>query len=133
MAHARLNAEMGTCIRRKVGAVAVRGRRLVAAGFNGNLPGTLHCDEGGCERCASDAPSGTSLDACVCVHAEENLIAWAARYGVSLDGATVYCTHLPCVRCLRLLDSCGITEIIFDEEYPSVINLATRAVLRRLT
>lgn len=124
MAHARLNAEMGTCIRRKVGVVAVRDRRLIAAGFNGNLPGMLHCDEGGCERCASDAPSGTGLDDCVCCHAEENLLMHAARNGVALDGVEVYCTHHPCGRCMRILELAGVMTVYYADDYPTAYDIS---------
>lgn len=118
MSISHLNAGMSTCIKRHVGAVAVLNRRVLAAGFNGNLPGTVHCDEGGCERCNDKAwVSGSGLERCVCVHAEQNLVAWCARYGIALNGAVVYATTHPCSDCYKLLISAGVTEVVYDEPY----------------
>lgn len=123
MAKARLNAELSTCVSRHVGAVATINRRALADGFNGNIPGAVHCDEGGCERCQNRAFAGEDLLRCVCVHAEANLVAWCSRKGISLEGATVYCTTHPCIECLKLLLAAGITEIVYDEPYPEVQKL----------
>lgn len=118
MSIARLNADMSTCVKRHVGACAVRGKRVLAAGFNGNLPGAVHCDEGGCDRCNDPKwVSGVGLERCVCVHAEQNLVAWCARYGISLDGASIYTTTYPCSDCMKLVVSAGIVEIVYDEPY----------------
>jgi dCMP deaminase len=120
---ARLNATMSTCRRRHVGAVATRDRRSFADGFNGNLPGTLHCDEGGCAVCADNdrfhRGPGHLAHQCICVHAEQNIVSFCARHGIRLDEATVYCTTQPCGDCLKLLVSSGVTEIVYDEAYPS--------------
>ena len=118
MAAAHLQAAMSTCVKRHVGVIATRGKRQLAAGFNGNLPGTLHCDEGGCERC-NDANwvSGAGLERCICVHAEQSIVAWGARYGIALDGATLYTTTHPCSDCFKLLISAGIIEIVYDKPY----------------
>lgn len=116
---AHLNAEMSYCVRRHVGAVAVRDRRSFADGFNGNLPGALHCNEGGCDRCADvSRPSGVDLHECRCVHAEENVLTWCAKTGTPLYGATIYSTHRPCVICYRLLVLAGVVRIVFDHDYP---------------
>ncbi len=118
MREALLQSEMSTCVRRHVGAVAVRERRVLGAGFNGNLPGAMHCDEGGCPRC-NDAGwvSGANLERCLCVHAEQNLVAWSARYGISLDGATLYTTTFPCSDCLKLVISAGFIGVAYSETY----------------
>lgn len=118
---ARLNATMATCAARHVGAVAVRDRRSFADAFNGNVPGAVHCDDGGCERCAnhSDFASGTELERCVCVHAEANLVAYCAREGIGLNASTVYCTTKPCATCMKLLLVAGVVEIVFDDDYPN--------------
>lgn len=118
MRKAELNADMSTCMSRHVGAVAVAGRRQVADGFNGNLPGAVHCDDGGCERCKNRAFSGGDLERCVCVHAEQNIVAWCARVGHSLDNTTIYSTTHPCSDCLKLLVSAGVTHIVYRDEYP---------------
>ena len=111
------NAAMSTCGSRHVGAVATRNRRSFADGFNGNLPGEVHCDEGGCARCAA-ADSGSDLERCICVHAEQNLVAYCAETGTPLGGATIYTTTRPCLDCLKLLVSAGVAEIVFDQDYP---------------
>ena len=117
---AYLNASMSTCIRRQIGAVAVRSRRSFADAYTGNIPGEIHCDEGGCTRCSdSTIPSGVDLDACVCVHAESNLVSFCAIEGVKMQGAIVYCTHRPCNHCVKLLASSGVREVVYDQEYPS--------------
>lgn len=116
---ARLNASMSTCMRRGVGAVAVRDRRSFADAYNGTAPGTRHCEDGGCPRCA-DLSQGAGLDLgrCLCVHAEQNIVAFCARNGIRLDGAILYQTTRPCVDCHKLLVSSGIVEVVYDEEYP---------------
>lgn len=120
LARAKLNATMSTCRRRHVGAVATRDRRSFADGFNGNIPGFLHCDEGGCERCQSPTQQvGLSLERCLCVHAEQNIVSFCARRGISLDGATVYCTTQPCLDCMKLLVVSGVVEVVYDEPYPA--------------
>lgn len=118
MAKACLNAEMSTCRARQVGAVAVIDKRQVADGFNGNLPGAVHCIDGGCERCKNKAFSGgEDILRCVCVHAEQNIVAWCARVGHSLEGATVYSTTHPCADCSKLLISAGVAEIVYRDGY----------------
>lgn len=123
LSRANLNASMTTCCRRAVGAVAVRDRRSFADGFNGNLPGTTHCVDGGCERCAGEFPPGTSLDTCVCVHAEANVVSYCAREGIRTAGATMYITHSPCLECMKLIVSAGFVEVVYDEYYPVAVDV----------
>jgi dCMP deaminase len=118
MAKAELNSSMSTCLRRGVGAVAVRDKHQIADGFNGNLPGAPHCVDGACRRCSSEQESG-DLAGCVCVHAETNLVAQACRLGVALSGSTVYCTTRPCLPCYLLLSSAGVACIVYHDDYPS--------------
>lgn len=123
---AKHNATASHCRSRHVGAVAVRGRRSFADGFNGSLPGALHCDKGGCRRCASaEKASGFSLELCSCVHAEENIVTWCARTGTRLEGATIYSTDQPCTFCTRLLYSAGVIRVVYAEPYPQLIQLET--------
>ena len=118
MGKAQMNAAMSTCRSRHVGAVATIDRRQLVDGFNGNIPGAVHCDEGGCERCENKAFSqGEDLLRCVCVHAEQNIVAWAARSRTCLEGATVYSTTHPCADCLKLLIMAGVTEIVYRDDY----------------
>jgi dCMP deaminase len=121
--HAILAAEMSTCRRRNVGAVTVRDRRILSTGFNGNAPGAVHCSAGGCHVCEineiSMQPPATGLKECVCIHAEVNAIAWAAREGVRLDNGWLYSTHKPCLDCTKLIAVSGIRRIVYKELYPS--------------
>lgn len=122
LARAELNATMSTCVRRAVGAVAVRDRRSFADAFNGNLPGAVHCCDGGCQRCAnSEQHIGVGMERCVCVHAEQNIVAFCSRNGIRLDGATLYQTTFPCVDCLKLLVMSGVREVVYRDEYPNVM------------
>ncbi len=111
------NARMSTCIRRHVGAVLVRGKRIIATGFNGRAPGLPHCSEIGCLREARKIPSGEALEICRGVHAEKNIINFAARYGISTEGTTLYCTHFPCYSCAKDLISAGIVKVIYCFDY----------------
>lgn len=112
IATAFLMATRSTCTRGHVGAVAVQDRRIVATGYNGAPPGRPHCTDVGCDLSAGEA-AGCQRS----VHAEANLVAWAARAGVGLAGALVYSTHSPCKKCAELLLSAGIAEFHFSREY----------------
>lgn len=117
MEAARHAAEMCTCASgRKVGAVFVRDNRLLVTGFNGvpsKYPHPLVC-----VRREENVPSGEGLHKCPCAHAEANGIANAARDGVSLKGASVYVTTVPCSQCMGALANVGIKEVFFDQGYP---------------
>ncbi len=107
----------GNCLRRQVAALVVRDRRIISTGYNGTPAGMRNCFEGGCPRCAGATASGHDLGDCRCAHAEENAIAQAARYGVALAGAALYCTNTPCLICARLIISSGIKEMIYEQTY----------------
>lgn len=111
-------ARRSNCIRRKVAAVIVKNRRLISTGYNGTPRGTVNCCDGGCPRCAGDAPSGTGLGDCVCSHAEENSIVQAAFHGIAVEGSTLYCTMSPCLICAKMIINAGIDEVVFLELYP---------------
>ena len=115
---ASLVAQRSTCLRRKVGAVAVKDKRMLATGYNGAPSGVPHCAETGCLRQKLNIPSGQRQEICRAVHAEQNVIVQAARHGVSLEGATLYCTHLPCITCSKMLANVGIARIVVAESYP---------------
>lgn len=108
---------LGTCERRKVGAVLVRNRRILATGFNGTPPGAPHCNDEICP--GKNAPSGSSLSLCSAVHAEENCIVYCARYGVSAVDSVLYCSCEPCDDCMKLVETVGIKRVIFNEPYPT--------------
>ncbi len=115
---ARVTALRSNCIKRKVAAVIVKDRRVISSGYNGTPRGTKNCYEGGCPRCNGTAASGTSLDECLCSHGEENAITQAAYHGVSVKGATLYTTFAPCLLCTKMIINSGISEVVYNEEYP---------------
>jgi len=111
-------ATRSTCIRRKVGAVIVKNRRILATGYNGPPRGLAHCDVTGCIREKLGIPSGERHELCRGLHAEQNAIIQAAVYGVSIEGAVIYVTNHPCSVCTKMLINAGIEEIIYESGYP---------------
>ena len=91
------------CLGNRVGAILVRNDHVVATGYNGTPAGMPNCDEGGCERCGNrdKYPSGQGYDLCICVHAEQNALLMAARFGIAVEGATLYTTMEPCFGCAK--------------------------------
>jgi len=115
---AELVATRSTCLRRKVGAVLVKDKRILATGYNGaprNLP---HCEVTGCLREKLRIPSGERQEICRGLHAEQNAIIQAALYGASIKGSTLYCTHQPCITCSKMIINAGIEKVVFKGEYP---------------
>lgn len=110
-----------SCLRRQVGAVLVStDRAVLATGYNGTPFGIPNCNDGGCERCATSHPdplSGRALEECICVHAEQNAIALAARNGIRTKEATLYTTIQPCLGCLKLAIQAGILRIVYLQPY----------------
>ena len=120
---AHLVATRSTCLRRAVGAVAVsQDNRILGTGYNGALPGAPHCDEVGCLREQMQIPSGQRQEICRAQHAEANVCNFAARYGVSLDGATMYVTFQPCTTCVKAMATSGIKKVIFEGDYPDLFS-----------
>lgn len=115
---AKVVASRSNCIKRKVAAIIVRDKRIISTGYNGTPRGTRNCNEGGCPRCNSLAPSGTGLDECLCSHGEENAIVQASYHGVSLKDAVIYTTFAPCLMCAKMIINSGIKEVIFNMDYP---------------
>ena len=114
-----LTAKRSTCLRRHVGAVIVKDKHIIATGYNGAPRGVPHCDEkGGCLRQQLNVPSGERHELCRALHAEQNAIIQAAKLGSSIDGATLYCTHQPCVVCTKILINAGIKRIVYANPYP---------------
>lgn len=116
-------ATRSTCRRRKVGAILVKDKRIIATGYNGGPTGLAHCLEIGCLREQLGIPSGQQHELCRGVHAEQNAIIQAARYGVHTDGSVLYCTTQPCVQCTKMLLNAGVKEIVFREGYPDGLAL----------
>ncbi|MPN40067.1 tRNA-specific adenosine deaminase [bioreactor metagenome] len=115
---AAMVATRSTCLRRQVGCVIVKDRRILSTGYNGAPSGVSHCSETGCRREKEGIPSGQRHEMCRGVHAEQNAIIQGARYGIILQGATAYLTTQPCSICTKMLINAGIEEIIFDGDYP---------------
>ncbi|MBK5211679.1 MAG: dCMP deaminase family protein [Coriobacteriia bacterium] len=114
-------SERSTCIRRHVGAVVVKDKRILATGYNGAPVGVEHCTTRGCLRDQLGIPSGERHELCRGTHAEQNALMQAARYGIPIDGAMVYCTTQPCIQCAKMLINAGICEIVFEGEYPDAL------------
>ena len=114
---ARAVATRSNCLRRRVGALIVVEKAIIATGYNGTPIGVQNCAEGGCPRCASDAPPGAGYDTCVCVLAEQNAIALAARHGNATSGGRLYTTLRPCFGCAKEAVQAGIRELVFAEPY----------------
>lgn len=120
---AHLVAERSTCLRRQVGAVAVRDQRILATGYNGAPSHVAHCLDVGCVRERIGIPSGQRHELCRGLHAEQNLVVQAAILGLSLSGTEVYCTHQPCLICSKMLINCGIVKIWYASGYPDELAL----------
>lgn len=104
---------------RHVGAVIVKDKRILTTGYNGAPSGVYSCaDKGECLRKKLNIPSGTRHELCYAVHAEQNAIAQAAKLGISVNGATLYCTHQPCVICAKMIINSGISKVLFKYGYP---------------
>ena len=110
-------AERSTCRRRHVGAVAVKNKHILTTGYNGAPAGVPDCLELGCLRDENNIPSGTRHEICRAVHAEQNVIIQAAQHGVNLEGATVYCTHTPCILCAKMLANARIRRFVSFGQY----------------
>ena len=115
---AQLVATRSTCLRRQVGAVAVKNKQILATGYNGAPTGVTHCSEVGCLRDKLNVPSGQRHELCRALHAEQNAFLQAARHGVNLDGATLYVTIQPCSICAKMIINAGIKKIVIEGSYP---------------
>ena len=118
----RLVAKRSTCLRRQVGAVLVMDKRILATGYNGAPSGLAHCLDIGCLREKRKIPSGERHELCRGLHAEQNVIIQAAFHGIRIQGSTLYCTHLPCVICTKMLINAGIKEIIYEGGYQDALS-----------
>lgn len=104
---------------RQIGAVIVRDKRILTTGYNGAGAGIKTCrDKGFCLRDKLNIPSGQQAETCYAIHAEQNALVQAAKLGVSVEGATLYCTHQPCVICAKLIINAGIARVVYDQGYP---------------
>jgi len=115
---ADLVSKRSTCLRRKVGTVLVKDKRVLATGYNGAPSRIAHCSVAGCIREKLNIPSGERHELCRGLHGEQNAFLQAALHGTSLKGATLYCTTQPCIICAKMIINAGIKEIVMQGDYP---------------
>ncbi|MGE5423321.1 MAG: deoxycytidylate deaminase [Ignavibacteriales bacterium] len=120
---AQIVARRSTCLRRNVGALLVKEDRIIASGYNGAPQGIQHCLDIGCLREDMGIPSGERYELCRGVHAEQNAIINAARYGVSTIDSVLYCTTQPCMLCARMLINAGVKRIVHQGDFSDDISL----------
>ncbi|MCJ7822732.1 MAG: cytidine/deoxycytidylate deaminase family protein [Armatimonadetes bacterium] len=114
---AQVVARRSTCLRRHVGALLVRDKRILATGYNGAPSNLLHCEQAGCLRDAMGIPSGERQELCRALHAEQNAIIQAALHGVDTRDSALYCTTQPCVTCAKMLINAGVTRVVYRGDY----------------
>ena len=94
----------------------VKNKRILSTGYNGAPSGLDHCDVVGCAR--ENVASGTHHELCRAVHAEQNAIIQAALHGISIEGATLYCTHQPCILCAKMMINARVIKVVYQQSYP---------------
>lgn len=119
----RVVATRSTCLRRQVGALLVRDKRILSSGYNGSPRGLDHCLDVGCLREKMGIPSGQRQELCRGLHAEQNAIVHSAFHGIAIAGATLYVTHQPCITCAKMIINAGIIKVIFAGEYPDTLSV----------
>src|SRR4051812_24708490 len=124
------------CTGNRVGAVIVKDRRIVSTGYNGTPENMPNCSEGGCHRCAhrDQYPSGTGYDVCICVHAEQNALLSAARFGIAVEGADIYTTLAPCFTCMKELLQAKGTNVYYlgnFREYENDLDLQVKRLVAK--
>lgn len=123
---ARTVASWSSCFQenRQVGAVIAKNKRIMTTGYNGASSGIKSCKEKGvCLRRQLNIPSGTRHEVCYATHAEQNAIIQAARMGICIDGATLYCTHQPCTICTKMIINSGIKRVVYENGYPDEFSI----------
>ncbi len=118
---AKLVSKRSTCMRRTVGAVLVKDKKILATGYNGAPSGTRHCTDSGCLRDKLKIPSGQRHELCRGLHAEQNVLLQAALHGTSTRGGILYCTNQPCMICAKMIINAGIREIVIADGYPDAM------------
>ncbi|WRT66944.1 uncharacterized protein IL334_003909 [Kwoniella shivajii] len=127
MTLASLASHRSNCMKRRVGALLVRSKRILSTGYNGTPRGTKNCNLGGCRRCNGSARGGEALDECLCLHAEENALLEAGRERIG-DDSVIYCNTCPCLRCSVKIVQCGVREVVYNQSYS--MDEASAAVLK---
>ena len=116
-------SKRSTCLRRGVGALIVKDKRILATGYNGTPRGLPHCSETGCLREKLKVPSGERHELCRGLHAEQNALLQASLHGVSVKDSVLYCTVQPCIICAKMLINAGIKEVIIEDGYPDKMSM----------
>ena len=116
-----LVAKRATCLRRQVGAVLVKDKKILATGYNGAPSRLEHCLDIGCLREKQGIPSGERHELCRGLHAEQNAIIQAAYHGVGICGATLYCTNHPCIICSKMIINAGIEKVVYEDGYADTL------------
>lgn len=119
---AKIVAKRSTCIRRHVGAILVKEKRILATGYNGAPSNIRHCLDVGCIRESKNIPSGERHELCRGIHAEQNLIIQAAYHGVPISNSILYCTNFPCSICAKMIINAGIERIVYLDGYPDSLS-----------
>ena len=127
MSITELVAQRSTCLRRKVGAILVRDKRIIATGYNGAPSGIRHCLDVGCLREQQGIPSGERHELCRGLHAEQNAIIQAALHGVGVAGSALFCTNMPCSICSKMLINARIEKIYYREGYADTLSTSLMA------
>lgn len=117
-----LVAKRSTCLRRQVGALLVKDKRILATGYNGAPSGIVHCLDVGCLREKNKIPSGERHELCRGSHAEQNAIVQAAAYGIPIKDAVLFCTNLPCSICIKMIINAGIRTVYYEQGYPDLLS-----------
>jgi len=115
---AELVSERSTCLRRRVGSILVKDKKILATGYNGAPARIAHCEETGCLRIKLNVPSGERHELCRGLHAEQNALLQAALHGNSVKGARLYATIQPCIICAKMIINAGIRDIVIMGDYP---------------
>ncbi len=116
-----LVSKRSTCLRRQVGAVLVKDKKILATGYNGAPSRLDHCLDIGCLRQEKGIPSGERHELCRGLHAEQNAIIQAAYHGVGIQGAALFCTNHPCIICSKMIINAGIRQIVYEEGYADAL------------
>jgi len=116
-------AERSTCIRRKVGAILVKDKRILSTGYNGAPSNLEHCEVKGCLRQQMNIPSGERAEICRGIHAEQNAIIQASVHGFTIKGATLFSTTQPCLICTKMIINAGIVRVVYEGSYPDELSL----------
>ena len=123
MEMARVIASRSTCLRRSVGALLVRDKRILATGYNGAPANLPHCAEVGCRREELGIASGERQELCRGLHAEQNAIIQGALHGVGVRGSVLYCTTQPCAICAKMLINAGVERVVYEGDYADQLSL----------